>query len=313
MSRFRKIDAGTWADRWFVGLSPDAKLLWFYLLTGPEVTSVPGLIVAGRAHLSEALGWDLSRFDVAFSELRPKAHADWVARVVWLPNATRYNEPANPNVVKGWKDALRAVPECELRNLAVSGLETVCESLGQAFAEAFRRVLGKRLPERFEEASPERLSEGSVEWLPIPVLARARAAPAPAPVPVPVSEGVQGEAGHGLRPMPADLKLTDEDRAYAEMLPVSDVDDEWAKFVAHQRSKGNVSADWSASWRKWSHDAKKFQSRDRARRGHEPEPEPEPTPKPKARTPDVELTDEQRAANARELGKILGNLRSQKP
>ena len=49
MSRFRKVAAGTWGDERFRALSEAGKHLWLYLLTGNEVTSLPGILVVGRA------------------------------------------------------------------------------------------------------------------------------------------------------------------------------------------------------------------------------------------------------------------------
>ena len=57
MSRYRKVDQRMWADAKFLSLGDRAKLLWVYLLTGTSTTSLPGVIVAGRAQIAEHLGW----------------------------------------------------------------------------------------------------------------------------------------------------------------------------------------------------------------------------------------------------------------
>lgn len=123
MSRFRKVDGGTWGDKRFASLSQDAKLLWLYLLTGPQVTSLPGVLVLGKATLSEALEWSTRRVNNALEELSrtndsgvvPMIKTDWKSRLVWLPNAFRHNKPANPSVVRGWRDHWRCTPECDLK------------------------------------------------------------------------------------------------------------------------------------------------------------------------------------------------------
>ncbi len=125
MARFRKIDPRMWGDAKFQSLGERAKLLWCYLLTGPEVTSLPGIIVAGRLHLAEALGWTPEAFEEAFREAFAKgmAKADWKARVIWLPNAWRYNRPESPNVVRSWRDHWDNTPECELKVEAYQALK----------------------------------------------------------------------------------------------------------------------------------------------------------------------------------------------
>jgi len=53
--------------------------------------------------LAEELGWSLKEFREGFAELSREGlvKADWNARVVFISNATKYNPPENPNVVKG--------------------------------------------------------------------------------------------------------------------------------------------------------------------------------------------------------------------
>src|SRR5690348_7720814 len=104
--RYRKVICRMYGDEKFQELSrpqPNGQTLWTYLITGPHTTSVPGLFTAGEAHLAEALGWTLRGLRSAWSEIawQGMARADWKARVVWLPNAIRYNAPENPNVVRG--------------------------------------------------------------------------------------------------------------------------------------------------------------------------------------------------------------------
>lgn len=133
MSRYRKIEVSTWTDEKFRALSPMpacAQGLWFFLLSGPFTGPIPGLFRAGRAAMAEELGWTLEDFDKAFAELAAAgmAQADFKVRLVWLPNALRYNQPDNPNVVRSWRADLAELPDCELKREA---LETMGASLAQ--------------------------------------------------------------------------------------------------------------------------------------------------------------------------------------
>lgn len=282
MSRFRKVDAGTWGDARFAALSQDAKLLWLYLLTGPEVTSLPGLIVAGRAHLSEVMGWDVPRFDTAFAELgaedeegTPMAKADWAKRVVWLPRSHKYNRPTNSNVIAGWADHWRVVPECSIKVEAYHTLRMVAESLGGHYSETFGRVFGDTPPK----------SSGELRSL-VPHARRESPATAPA-----LSEGVQGEAKSEVRLRAASRVEADEFALAPSPTPTAKsakapraakvatpIDPDWQVtealaeharvrkvdafalrdgFVDHYVSKVDrhgkplVSLDWAASFRTW--------------------------------------------------------------
>jgi hypothetical protein len=309
MSRFRKVDAGTWGDRRFADLSPDAKLLWLYFLTGPEVTSLPGVIVAGRAHLSEVMGWDLARFDAAFGEFAPSktypdamARADWSRRVVWLPKAFKHNKPSNTNVLIGWRDHWRVVPECPLKSEAFRALRLFAESLGASYLQQFDVHI---------EDSSRTIHETVPETTPH---VRASApSPASVPVSVSVSEGVQGGAepeshralaaepeatkspaatrtiplpfaGEPTVPMTPDLELTSEARAAADTLGIRDIDLVWRGFCAHHidiNTPPKTMRQWvQGAWGKWIARQPGFQSRDRARedRQRASQPPKQPTP-----------------------------------
>lgn len=165
--RYRKISTRMWADARFLSLSvppPNGQSLWLYLLTGPHTNNIPGLFVAGEAMLAEALGWDVEGFREAFSELsvevvahdlteaqtiasrrgsadghsEPMVKVDWNHRVVFLPASIKHNEPASPNVVKGWRVAWSEVPDCPLKLQAWESLhDSLKSSLGDKFATAF--------------------------------------------------------------------------------------------------------------------------------------------------------------------------------
>jgi hypothetical protein len=148
MARFRKIDPKMWVDAKFRKLDQNAKMLWIYLLTGPETTSLPGVIPAGRAQLTEALGWTFEVFDEAFRQVfeQGMAEADWDARLVYVPNAVRYNPPESPNVVVSWRDHWHTTPECELKNKALHGLQAFMQDMSEAFREAFQKAFLKSKP-----------------------------------------------------------------------------------------------------------------------------------------------------------------------
>lgn len=150
MSRYRKIEVRTWSDEKFRKLSaipPSGQGLWFFLLTGPHTTAIPGLFRAGRAAMAEELNWEQEDFDEAFREVSDKgmAKADFKAKLVWLPNAIRHNKPESPNVVRGWRVELDLLPECELKREAMVGIRKALERAGASFVKAFDELL---MPEK---------------------------------------------------------------------------------------------------------------------------------------------------------------------
>lgn len=162
--RFRKVLCRMYGDDKFLQLSkpqPNGQTLWTYLITGPHTTSVPGLFQAGEAQLAEALWWPLRGFRVAWKEIErlEMARADWKARVVWLPNAIRYNAPENPNVIRGWRHALDEIPSCPLKVEALFYLSGCVKGYGKPFEEAFVKLLTHTPPDPFGNQEQEQEQE----------------------------------------------------------------------------------------------------------------------------------------------------------
>jgi hypothetical protein len=158
MSRYRKIFVKMWADKKFRGLSapgPNGQTLWIFLLTGPLTSRIPGLFSAGEAGFAEIIGWPLEGFQKAFKEISQKgmAKVDWEARLIWIPKAIFYNQPENPNVIKGWKDTWDEMPECNLKLQVFQEIDSFMKRLGEVFVKAFHEVCVNPLPNPFGNPS----------------------------------------------------------------------------------------------------------------------------------------------------------------
>ncbi len=146
--RYRTVDVRLWGDEKFRALSllqPSGQALFIYLLTNPNTTSIPGLYRAGAAALAEELGWSMEGFSKAFQEISSQGlvRADFDARVIYIPNAIKYNKPQSPNVVISWLNHWDEIPECALRNIAYQEIKAFLEDMGEAFAEAFLKPTRK--------------------------------------------------------------------------------------------------------------------------------------------------------------------------
>lgn len=167
MSRYAKIDRRIQSDARVQALSrpqPNGQSLWMYLLCNPHMTNIPGVFCAGEAMLAEALGWPLEGFREAFREVTAQAlaKADWKARLVFVPNAIKYNAPESPNVVKSWATPWSELPECALKNEARARLWTFVEGMSKGFQEAFREAC----PEPSAKAMPNQKQEQEQKQIP---------------------------------------------------------------------------------------------------------------------------------------------------
>lgn len=144
--RYRMLDVRIWCDKKFRSLTPlkpSGQALFLYLLCNPHTTSIPGLYRAGAGAMAEELSWSLLGFQRALKEVIAQGlvKADLKARVIFIPNAIKYNKPQSPNVVRSWAVHWDEIPECALKNEAYYRLESFIKSLGKAFALAFSETL----------------------------------------------------------------------------------------------------------------------------------------------------------------------------
>ena len=144
-SWYRALDAGIWGDEKFRQLSPPSpsgQFLWIYLLTGEHTDGLPGLYRVGEAALAEALAWPVAELRRALAEITTlrMALVDSNARVIYLPNALRYQPPSNPNQIKSWAKAFRRIPECELKRKWLQQLQVYADKAGKGYVEALNKV-----------------------------------------------------------------------------------------------------------------------------------------------------------------------------
>jgi hypothetical protein len=144
--RYRMLDVRIWCDKKFRSLTPikpSGQALFLYLLSNPHTTSIPGLYRAGAGAMAEELAWSLIGFQRALKEVMTQGlvKADLKARVIFIPNAIKYNKPQSPNVVRSWAVHWDEIPECALKNEAYYKLESFIRGLGKAFALAFTETL----------------------------------------------------------------------------------------------------------------------------------------------------------------------------
>lgn len=151
MSHYRKINVAIHNDSKFASLSDKAKLLFFTLLTHPNLTSI-GAMRFTQAGMAEEMGWTLKDFQEAFREVLNKGMiwADEKAHFLCLPNFLKHNKPESPNVVKSWSKLDGLLPECQLKNKYYQVVKGFLKGFGKAFGEAFREAFG----EDFGKAMP---------------------------------------------------------------------------------------------------------------------------------------------------------------
>ena len=156
MAKYRKVSSRIQNDAKFRELSDRGKLLFFLLLTHPNMTSL-GAMRATEQGLAAEFGWPLEGFREAFREGFEKGlwEADFGACIVAFPNFIKYNRPESANVVKAWAKAVDLLPECALKILVIQRAKAFAEALPEAFGKAFREAFAKSMPYPEPEQEPE--------------------------------------------------------------------------------------------------------------------------------------------------------------
>lgn len=159
MARYRKIDPRIWNDEKFASLSHEGQRAFLFILTHPSMTSL-GAFRATKEGIEAELGIDAKGFAKPFQELLSKGliKYDESCFLVFAPNFLKYNQPENPNVVKGWAGCLDLLPECPLLAEVLQRAKS-CASANSKTSKAFSEALG-RVTETLSERYAKQLSKG---------------------------------------------------------------------------------------------------------------------------------------------------------
>lgn len=250
MSLYSTIDRKLNADSWFRGLSHEAQLLWFRILTGPHVTPVAGLWAANEAGMAREFRFGLDEFRKTFDELGrepgrngfARVISDWDAGVIWVPNAVEIpsNQPANLNVLISWGTHVELVPECTLKTQALQYLRTWVKQHANRYKQVpgwLEAGLGQVSPQdqdQDQEQDGGRAHAGAREESTPPAqLQHIRRFER--------SFQTTVESWTGWTVNQADrLRSSNKDPVILA-----------GKFVAHHKSRGTRSSDWEAESEKW--------------------------------------------------------------
>lgn len=135
---------------------PSGRGLWWHLLAGEFTGLIPGVLHVSEAGLADSLNWPLEGLREAMREVKALGLAVHFPedRIIWLPNALKYNAPASVNVVKSWARQWRLLPESDGLLYVWNDLHKGISGMSEGFRKAFRMACPKPnpLPSRIQEA-----------------------------------------------------------------------------------------------------------------------------------------------------------------
>src|SRR5262249_25271604 len=202
---FRKVETCIWNDEKFSKLSHDSQLCFLFILTHPAMTSL-GAMRATIAGLAAELKYSEKQFRAAINAAASMIVVDETACFIWLPNFLKYNRPENSNVVKHYRNAAEALPECELKAELIARTREFLKDFPESFQKAFEEVFPEPLHKPYSKPSDKPFTEPCTEPSPEPSRNGM-----PNQEPEPEQEPKQErERESGGSPLPHDFSLTEE-------------------------------------------------------------------------------------------------------
>lgn len=167
MAHYRKIDTRIWNDAKFNALSNDAKFVFLFILTHPNLTAL-GAMKATIPGMACEISMKEEAFREAFQEVLRKALIKHDERhgLVFVPNFIKYNAPGSPNVLKAFAKPLEYLPECSLKREVI---DIIRNFVDENMSKAFKKDLPKAFREAFQEGLPKGFQEGIPEGIPKPI------------------------------------------------------------------------------------------------------------------------------------------------
>jgi hypothetical protein len=142
--RYQKIHSQIWYDEKFSLLTPDAQILFLYILTSPHSNSI-GLYVLPMAYMEGDLGWSHQRVSKAFTELLKTGSIMYNSPIIFIKNHLKYNpiDSLNKNQLKNIVKIIGQLPRnpliLEVKPLIepfLNGLPNPFETLSNTEEEA---------------------------------------------------------------------------------------------------------------------------------------------------------------------------------
>lgn len=154
MTRYKKFDSYLWNDMRFSRLSNRAKLLFLYIVTHPQMTSI-GAMKCSRAALKEELRIvEQIDFDNSFFDLLQLGYIkyDREHALLYVPCFTEMNIPETPAVIRSWTKLFEFLPVCKL---LVEAFETAGYIIHENDRRGYLKVFNQTIRPLIAKATQE--------------------------------------------------------------------------------------------------------------------------------------------------------------
>jgi len=163
--QYRPVSPGYWQDpvvRSWGKLPPSPHTLSLWILTGPLLGVLPGLVSVGRYGICEQIKWTPDELDEHMESLvsAGMVQFDSEAPLLWLPKAIKYNTPRSPLNVTGWASDWRKLPNCVIKERAFHVFQAHCRARDSAMESKAKKTTRNSFETAFTMAIEKPMDSG---------------------------------------------------------------------------------------------------------------------------------------------------------
>lgn len=179
---YHRVNPVLWDDDKFIELDDLTGKLWLMLLTGSQVTSLPGLQRGGAASLAEALRRPIEAVTESLQKLclLEMISVDTRRRVICVPNAPKHNPAESPNHLRAWWNRWNEIPDCDLKFRHIEHLKEHAGLDSPSHKSVWDQTFGSVNIVRSKPSASPRSALGGLSITPIEALANSASANASA-------------------------------------------------------------------------------------------------------------------------------------
>jgi DnaD/phage-associated family protein len=119
MAEYRNTRTDTWRDDWFMELTPQEKLAFFYLFTN-ESTNLAGIYKLSYRHMQLETGLDADTLNAALQRFVDDRKVVIGDGYIWVVNLRKYNASRSPKADAAIESILKQIPDCDIKRAYIA-------------------------------------------------------------------------------------------------------------------------------------------------------------------------------------------------
>jgi hypothetical protein len=163
MADYRYVATKIWDDEWFYQLTPEEKVVWFYLLTNRR-TSLSGIYLLPQRVISAETNLDINVVAGAMAKFHRDGKIMYEDGILWIVNMRRHQQNRSKTIQSCITRDVAKIPDCEIKRMYL-------ESYGSPDYSATDdtddddQPRERTLLQMLDSIMPGRINESTRDWL----------------------------------------------------------------------------------------------------------------------------------------------------